>query len=269
MQAIKRYPAGTFSWVDLATTDGAAAKTFYGDLFGWQFEDMPAGPGMIYTMATLNGLSVAGLYQMGPQQAGLPPFWKSYVTVENADQATQKAATLGGTIVMPPMDVPGEAGRMADIQDPTGALFAIWQPGQHIGAGVLNVPNAVAWNELSTHDTAKAAVFYAGLFGWTSRTQDMGGGMLYTTFSNQGHYAGGMMAIQPEWGEMPSTWVVYFGVEDCQQAVEKAAALGGTIALPPTTIEKVGVFAMLQDPQGAFFAVISMNEYSPTPESWL
>lgn len=265
MQEVKRYPAGTFSWVDLATTDAAAAKAFYTRLFGWEAHDSPAGPDMVYTMFTLNGKSVAGLYEMGAERRdqGIPPHWLSYVTVDDIEAAAEKVSALGGTVVAPPMDVM-ESGRMAMIQDPTGAPFALWQAGQHIGAALVNIPGTFSWNELATTDVERAGAFYGGLFGWEVTKDDMPTGPYYTV-SNQGRMAGGMLQMTEEWGDTPPNWAVYFSVEDCDATVQRARELGGMNLMEPFEIPNVGRFAVMQDPQGAYFTVIRAYAADPPP----
>lgn len=265
MQEVKRYPSGTFSWVDLATSDAAGAKQFYTSLFGWQAQDMPAGPDNVYTMLSLEGRDVAALYQMSAEQQGqgVPPHWLSYVSVDDIEAAAEKVTSLGGTLLAPPFDVM-ESGRMALVQDPTGATFALWQPRQHLGAKLVNIPGSLCWNELATRDTASASAFYTGLFGWETQTSDTPGGP-YTSFSNQGRMAGGMLQMTEEWGDMPPHWSVYFAVADCDETVKRAQELGGTALMSPIDIPEVGRFAVMQDPQGAFFTVIKMSFFDPPP----
>jgi hypothetical protein len=265
MQEVKQYPAGTFSWVDLATTDAAAAKAFYTRLFGWEAQDMPAGPEGTYTMLSLAGKDVAGLYAMSDEQRaqGIPPHWLSYVSVADIDVATEKATTLGGTLLSAPFDVM-ESGRMALLQDPTGATFALWQAGQHIGAKLVNIPGTFSWNELATTDVERAGAFYSGLFGWEVKRDDMPTGPYYT-FSNQGRMAGGMLQMTEEWGDIPPNWSVYFSVEDCDAAVKQVQELGGTPMMEPFDIPNVGRFAVVQDPQGAVFTVIQTHVADPPP----
>jgi predicted enzyme related to lactoylglutathione lyase len=121
---------GSFCWIELATTDGEAAKKFYGELFGWEAQDNPMGPGMVYTMLKLNGKDVGALYEKGEEMKQVPTHWASYVSVESADEIAAKAKSLGGAVIMEPFDVM-EHGRMAVITDPTGAVFSIWQDKQH------------------------------------------------------------------------------------------------------------------------------------------
>ena len=157
------YAPGTFSWSELATSDPGAAKSFYTALFAWEYEDNPIPGGQVYSMATRDGKQVAALF--GSDQ---PPHWNCYVTVESADAAARRAAELGGTVIAEPFDVM-ELGRMAVFADPAGAALCVWQPTGHIGAGLVNTPGALTWNDLVTNDAGGAAEFYGGLFGWTRR----------------------------------------------------------------------------------------------------
>ena len=126
------YTPGTFNWVDLATSDTEAAKGFYSEVFGWSFEDVPAGDAGVYSLASLREREVAGLFEKGPEQEAVPPHWNCYVAVASVDDTAAKATSLGGTLMVEPFDVM-EAGRMAVVQDPGGAVVALWEPRQHPG----------------------------------------------------------------------------------------------------------------------------------------
>lgn len=258
MQETPEYAPGTFVWVELATSDGEAAKKFYTELFGWSFTDSPLGPGMVYTMLKLDGKDVGALYQMPPEMAsqGIPPNWLSYALTKNADETAAKAKSLGATLLKDPFDV-FDVGRMAVIQDPTGAVFALWQAGTHKGVGVANVPGSFCWNELATTDTAKDGDFYAGLFGWGKDVQNLG--MEYTMFMNGDRPAGGMFQLTPEMAGIPPHWLVYFAVDDCDATVTKATELGANVMKPADDIPGIGRFAILTDPQGAAFAIIKLE----------
>ncbi|MDQ6652398.1 MAG: VOC family protein [Acidobacteriota bacterium] len=259
MQETPEYKPGTFCWVELGTTDGEAAKQFYTELFGWDFTDNPVGPGMIYTMLKLGGKDVGALYQMPPEMTsqGIPPNWLSYVLVTNVDETVQKAKDAGATIMKEPFDVM-TVGRMAVVQDPTGAVFALWQAGTHKGAGIANVPNSFCWNELGTPDTTKAGDFYTELFGWGKNVQQMGP-MTYTSFMNGDRPAGGMYKPSPEMGKVPPHWLVYFAVDDTDAKLKKAGDLGAKTLAPPMDIPGTGRFAVIQDPQGAAFGIIKLS----------
>jgi len=263
MQEKPEYKPGTFCWVELATSDDEAAKSFYTQLFGWTFEDHPMGPDMVYTMLRREGKDVGALYKLMSDQVaqGVPPNWLSYVSVTSADESTAKAKDAGATILKEPFDVM-TVGRMSVIQDPTGAVFALWQAGDHKGAGIYNVPGSLCWNELMTTDTAKDKEFYTKLFAWGANTQNFGD-FEYTMFQNGERGAGGMLQITPEMGPIPSNWLVYFAVDDCDAKVQKATELGAKVCKPADDIPGVGRFAILTDPQGAAFAMIKLDNAEP------
>ena len=259
MTVVTAHAPGTFCWADLGTTDAAAAKGFYTGLFGWSLEERPMGEGASYTMFRIGTNSVAALYQQDAQQQALdlPPNWLSYVAVESADRSAQRTRSLGGTVLMDPFDV-FDVGRMTMIQDPTGAVLALWEPRTHIGAGVVGEPNSLCWNELATPDTERAGAFYTGLFDWGVERQPMRD-FVYTCFKSGEELKGGMMEINPEWGPVPPHWLVYFAVDDCDASAAAVTALGGGLRVPPTDVPGVGRFAVLQDPQGAVFAILQQG----------
>lgn len=258
LQEVPEYKPGTFCWVELGTSDSNAAKNFYSQLFGWEYEDNPMGPDMVYTMVKLNGKDVGGLYKLMADMVaqGIPPHWLSYISVTNADETCEKMKAAGATIINGPFDV-STVGRMAVVKDPTDAVFAIWQAKDSKGAGIYNVPNSFCWNELGTRDTAKAAEFYTNVFGW-AKEPFPGSPIEYTIFKNGDRGAGGMYKISPEMGPIPPHWLVYFAVDDCDAKVQKATGLGASVMKPADDIPGVGRFAILNDPQGAAFAIIKL-----------
>ena len=246
------YTPGTFSWTDLATTDQDAAKAFYTAVFGWSYEDNPVGDGVVYSMATLDGKHVAAISPQPQQQrdAGAPPMWNSYVTVQDADASAARAAELGATVHAPPFDVM-DAGRMAVIQDPQGAFFMVWQTKQHHGAALVNAPGARSWNELGSPDLEGSASFYGELFGWT--TAPMEGEMPYLVISTAaGTSNGGIRPPMPEGA--PPFWLVYFATDDLAGTLAKVSEHGGSVLMGDTDIG-IAHIAIVQDPQGAVFAL--------------
>ena len=261
MAEVSRHNPGSFSWAELATSDAPAAKKFYTSLFGWGVEDNPfgSGPDDIYTRLQISGKDVGALYPMRPEQRqqGVPPNWLPYVTVTRADEAASKAKALGGKVLMEPFDVM-TFGRMAVIQDPAGATLAVWEPREHIGAQRVGENGAFCWMELMTRDAAAAGKFYAGLFGWTLKPSTFDGN--YTELWQGETPVGGMMAITPEMGPMPSYWGVYWQVGDVDASAAKAKSLGAKVMVGPQDIPTVGRFAALQDPQGAMFSIFKPAE---------
>jgi uncharacterized protein len=247
-----RYDPGTFCWVGLATSDVAAATTFYGGLFGWQDEDLDAGAAGAYTTLRRGGKEVAILYRQQPQAraAGAPPHWTSYISVEDADATAARADELGGAAVFrAPFDVL-DAGRVAAIRDPTGAIVSLWQPRSRIGATLVNDTGALCWNELATTDVERAKSFFGELLGWEYETDDSG----YVSVKNAGTLNGGMREQTGHERHAPPAWLPYFSVESADQASRRGARLGGR-ALLPTTESRRGHCAVIADPQGAAFAV--------------
>lgn len=260
---VSKHTPGTFCWIELSTTDQNAAKQFYATLFGWTINDVPMGPDSYYTMFQLNGKDVAAACEQQEEQISqsIPPNWLSYIAVENADDTAKAITAAGGSLMMEPFDV-FDVGRMTVAQDPTGATFAIWQSGTHIGVRVKNEQNTMCWQELATSDVEAAKKFYSTVFGWDPKTQGVGTPAEYTEIYFGDQPMGGMMKIKEEWGNMPPNWSVYYEVADCDACVAKAESLGGRICLPPTDIPQTGRFAVIQDPQGAVFNVIKLDQHS-------
>jgi predicted enzyme related to lactoylglutathione lyase len=193
MGEVASYPVGTFSWVDLGTTDVEGAKAFYGELFGWQTEDMRSSQGS-YTMCRLHGRDVAGIHEHAPDDG---VGWGSSISVDDVDRVSARARELGATVLAEPFDVQG-AGRTAVLQDPSGAVVSLWQPRGHAGAGLVNEVGTWTWNELVTPDLAAARAFYAELFGWGA--QDIPGEFPRASFSLGDLLVGGGHAPTPQEG---------------------------------------------------------------------
>jgi predicted enzyme related to lactoylglutathione lyase len=245
-----QHEPGTFSWAELATTDTDGAKAFYSALIGWDPEDNPMPEGGVYTVLRKDGKAVAALYQ---GREGMPVAWSSYVTVAEADAAADAAREHGGTVQMDAFDVM-DVGRMAVIQDPTGAFFSVWEPRSSIGAEVVNEPGALTLNQLNTGDPERAEEFYASVFGW--RFEQVGGGDTpYWGIYNGDRVNGGMMPLTPEEG-VPPHWLVYFGSESMDDDAGRIGELGGQVMVPPTPVPG-GLILVAQDPQGGVFALFS------------
>jgi hypothetical protein len=263
MAEVTRHKPGSLSWAELATTDPAAAKKFYTSLFGWSIQDNPMGPGPedIYTRLQHTNKDVGALYPMRPEQRqqGVPPNWLPYVTVASVEETAKKVKTLGGQVLTEPFDVM-TFGRMAVLQDPSGATLALWEARESIGAQRVNEPGAFCWMELLTNETPKVGKFYADLLGWNAKTSTLDPS--YTEFWQGDTPIGGMMGIPPEWGPVPPHWTVYWQVEDVDATTKKATSLGAKVLTGPQDIPTVGRFTSLQDPQGASFSI-----FKPAPRA--
>jgi uncharacterized protein len=251
-----KYAPGTFSWTDLTTPDQGTAKRFYSELFGWVADDQPMGDGAVYSLMKLDGLDVAAISPQPQQQldAGVPPVWNSYITVDSADETLARAGQLGATVHAPAFDV-FDAGRMGVVQDPQGAYFLAWEPRNHIGASLVNAPGALSWNELASPDLDASARFYSELVGWTTEQFPESPQPYLIIKNSEGHTNGSMAPIrQPG---TPPHWLVYFGSEDAAAALARVAELGGSSLVEPMDIGPEGRIAVAQDPQGAVFALYS------------
>jgi len=261
MAEFTKHLPGTFCWPELSTTDQKGAVAFYRALFGWDVHEQPMGPTETYSIFQMRGLDVGAGYTMRAEEKnmGAPPHWNAYVSVENADAAAKRAQELGGKAIGPAFDVM-DAGRMAILQDPTGAFFQVWQPAKNIGVRILNEPGALVWTELTTSDPAAAEKFYVGLFGWKPKHAAPGSPMEYTEFTVAGadNPSIGMMKKPPHMPpDMPSFWIPYFLVTDVDASAEKAKSLGGSIHFGPQDIPGTGRFAVIADPAGAAFSIFT------------
>jgi predicted enzyme related to lactoylglutathione lyase len=242
------YTPGTFCFADLGTNERERAAAFYGELFGWSAGPLDAG----YTMFRLRDHPVAGMFE-APD--GYTPSWLNYISVEDADAVAAAARERGATVLLEPREVSDQdVGRAAVIRDPQGAVFALWEPGWHRGAGVVNEVGAMVWNQLATSDVDAALDFYGPLFGWTTEPFEDGEGDYWNVRNRDGWENGGMMALPAE-GVAPH-WQVSFTVEDAGAAVARAEELGGGVILAPTQTA-VGDIAVVHDPAGAAFGLFA------------
>lgn len=245
-------PTGVPSWADLGSPDLEASIRFYGGLFDWEPHRSadPAARG--YCTFLRGGKAVAGAGPlMRPEQ---PVAWTAYVRVADADRVTSAFLAAGGGVLVPPFEVLDQ-GRMAVVADPGGAVLGLWQPRAFRGADLFNAPGALSWTELATRDLEGAKAFYARTLGWRGDANDAG----YTQWILDGRPIGGMVRMDADWPqEMPAHWMVYFAVEDCDEAASKASELGGTVMVPPTDTP-VGPFSVIRDAHGAAFSIITLN----------
>jgi predicted enzyme related to lactoylglutathione lyase len=251
-ESTQTYPPGTPLWVDLGTPDVAASARFYGQLFGWQAEDLGEQAGH-YHMFRQDGKSVAAA---GPlMMPGQPTAWSTYVSTDNAQDTVKKATDAGGKVLVEPMQVMDQ-GSMAVFADPTGAVISVWQPAAMTGAELVNAPVSLSWNELHTRDMETAKAFYSKVFPWAVHANDMPQGGQYVEFEVNGRSIAGGMTMGPEMpASVPAHWLVYFSVANTDDTVERGQELGATVMSPAMDIPQ-GRFAILVDPQGATFGVI-------------
>ena len=248
-------PAGSTS----RARNSTRAFACYEDLFGWKPEAVPQPDAGGYTMFTLKDKYVAA--GSPPQQDGMPSYWTTYIASDDVDDTAAKIRDAGGTVMFDPMDV-YDSGRMTVAQDPTGAVFGVWQAKEHIGAQLANEPGTLLWNQCHTPDPAAATEFYKAVFGYEIEEMDMGGEQPFRLLKVGGRGIGGVRELTSE-GEPPN-WSTVFAVADTDETVAKAKELGGKALMEPFDLPEIGRLAVLQDPAGAVFQV--MTSAGPTPE---
>jgi len=252
MPTVEHFAPGDFCWIELATTNQTAAKSFYNVLFGWTAQDVPIGPDQVYSLLELQGRIAAGAFTISASEnaGGVPPHWHLYINVASANEAAKKAGELGGKVVEAPFDV-GDRGRAALLQDPTGAFFSVWEGKKRIGLGVTGEPGAFCWAELITPDQARAITFYEDLFGWKLKPGE-GKESGYLHILNGENYIGGVTPAHLNNADAPTHWLIYFAAADVDATFGRAKEMNARILLRPTDFEGVGRVAMLADPQGRF-----------------
>ena len=255
------FKPGQFCWIDLSAHDLEAATAWYGALFGWKAAEQSTQGGPPYSFFLKGDAPAAAGGQLSEEMiaGGVPQVWNNYVAVEDCAASMAKAETLGATVVFPVQDIPGH-GKLCFLQDPAGAMFALWQstntedPGVYVGEH-----GGLSWNELMCRDVGKSREFYGQLFGWEFEDMPMDG-VDYTIVKAHGEQAGGMMPmVGADWDGVPEHWMVYFDVDDCDATAKQIAETGGKICVPPTEIP-VGKFAVCNDPQGGTFSIIQVHE---------
>lgn len=252
---------GSPTWMDLGTHDLEGAKAFYSELFGWEFVNQGDDFGG-YNMIRKGDAFVAGAMSSLMTPDGMadelqyPTSWTIYLAVADIDAALAKATEKGGTVMLPPMEV-GDAGRMALVQAPDGAVVGMWQAKDFPGYETDMSHGTPVWFESLSKDYDTAAGFYTEVFGWQLAEMPSGEGQpRYATNGADREAQCGLCeanSFLPD--EVPSYWRMYLQVDDVDAALEKITALGGNVLDGPMD-SPFGRLATVADPQGAMFQVI-------------
>lgn len=244
-------------WFELSVADPDRAEAFYTALFGWEIAD--AGmPGFDYRLARAGADMVAGVMPLSALPEGALANWMLYIAVDDCDATAAQAVALGGKLWKEPADIPG-TGRYAVLADPQGAVFGILQPlpmdpPPEGGAWNQKAAGHGTWLELMSTDPQAALGFYGALFGWQAdEVMDTGEMGPYHLFRHQGAQLGGMMGLGPS--PYPN-WLCYFGVDDLAAAMAQVNAMGGTVPMGPVEVPGPALIAVVQDNQGAWFAMV-------------
>lgn len=246
---------GRFAWYELVTTDAQAAKVFYSSVMGWGALDASV-PGAAYTLFTAGGALVGGLMELpaDAREMGANPSWLGYVGVDDVDAAADRVTRLGGTVLVPPTDIP-DVSRFAIFTDPQAARLAVlrWLQPRPEQPAMLDDIGRVGWHELLAADWEKALAFYSEIFGWQRADADVGEMGTYQLFSAGGQTIGGMLTKPPT---IPAPfWLYYFNIEDLDAAAQRVQAGGGEIVDGPFEVPGGSWIVQCTDPQGAMFAL--------------
>jgi uncharacterized protein len=245
---------GRFCWYELTTPERDEAAAFYGRVVGWDTRAAPVSA-VTYTLFTAATKPVAGLMELTEacRQQGAKPAWIGYVAVDNVDATTALAASLGGTIRLPAMDV-ADVGRFSIISDPQGATIGLFKPVPQRGhPAEMGMAGGIDWHELQATDWSTVFDFYNRLFGWR-KAETMGEeGCVYQLFAAGDTTIGGMFN-RPQASARPF-WLFYINVEDIDAATQRAIDGGGAIMTGPTAVPGGGWIIQAQDPQGVAFAL--------------
>ncbi|MEV8377731.1 VOC family protein [Kribbella sp. NPDC056861] len=246
------WPTGTPTWVDLAADDAEAAAAFYGDLFGWHCEPQS---GREYWVCKLDGEDVGGI---GPKQPGtehLPSRWTTYLATDQLDRTLEAVTAHQGAQLLQ-REVENH-GRMAIAADPNGAIFGLWQAADHIGTERTTGPGKLVWSEALSGDFETARKFYTAVLGY--RAEEIGGYSRYAALYAADKPVVGTGELHPDFpAGTPPHWLPYFAVVDTDRTTAQVTSKGGKILGPPLETD-FGRMAVLDDPQGARFAVIQLG----------
>ena len=258
MFTVTKYPQGTFSWADCMTSDAAAGKQFYADLMGWEINAIPMGEDMFYYMFQQEGPERRRAERHAAGHGGHPALLEQLHQRGRRRRAWCRALSeLGGKVMGGPWDV-FDSGRMVTLQGPDEAVVSLWQPRNHIGAGLVNTPGALCWNELYTKDPEVSKAFYGALLGWSFMAHPDTPG--YSMIQNKGRMNGGVFTMDDEMSAvMPPMWMPYFSVADIEAAAERVVELGGSVFIGPQPAGDVGTFILFTDPQGAHCYLIQLS----------
>ena len=246
--------AGQFVWYDLLTTDVEAARRFYGQLFGWTFQEGEADGSRVYTTILLDGRPIGGIAAAADLRDGAvnSSQWISNLSVGDVDAAVADVRRLGGTVAAEPRDLP-DRGRIALVRDDQGALLALVRSTTGDPPVDREREGGWLWTELWTRDADASVAFYRGLVGYEDEPMAEGGGSDYRVFSVRGEPQAGLLtyaldAVQPN-------WLPYVLVDDPGALADRVEGLGGRVLLPPDPSRRNGSVAIIADPTGAALTI--------------
>ena len=250
---VEPFVSGAFCWLGLAASDPAAELAFYTRLFDWESDEQIAGDLGRYTALSYEGQEVAILYGQSPVAASQ---WTPFVAVDDVDRCGCLVERLGGTLLRDPQNL-ADAGRVVPVQDPNGAIFALWQPSSHGGAELMHDRGAVCWHELITSDVDRVAFFYCTLFGWrfTADPRAFSNVRSSFTITKAATPIGTIRERRDDENGVSAGWIPYFGVENPELAQRVAEQEGGR-TVRTASDSPIGRTSLLADPLGVPFGLL-------------
>jgi uncharacterized protein len=253
--ATDEHHVGKVIFVELVTPDLAAAKQFYGGLFGWTFRDMETG-GTAYAEALLDGQPVAGLvHKVMPAGEHRQPGWLTFISVRDVDAAKTIALQHGAKVLFEPHTIP-ERGREAVLADPHGAVFAVVASSSGDPPDVLAESGEWIWSTLRTGDPGAAAAFYQTLFDYEVFDLPSDDGAKHLMLATEDYARASVNALPANRPNAYPHWTNYIRVGDAVETAAKVVALGGRVLVEPRVDRHGRRVALVADPLGARFGLL-------------
>ena len=250
---------GKVIWTDLVTPDIAGAKHFYGELFGWTFNDVHTGASD-YSVALLNGNPVGGLYQRavrpGEQRQ---PAWLTFIAVRDVAAVGRNILAHGGKMLTPTHSYPAR-GQQAVFADPQGAVFAVLQSSSGDPEDVLAAPGEWIWSSVLTHDPDTDAAFYQDVFGYEVFEVPSDDGSTHILLSTDDYARASLNALPADAAKRHPHWLNFVRVDSATDTAARAEALGGRVLVKPFTDRHGGLVAVIADPAGAPFGLLEWTD---------
>jgi hypothetical protein len=252
-QAGTTYP-GKFIWFDLATEDPAAARAFYGAVFGWQFRPIANAPAS-YTMIEHEGVKIGGMFRhVRPPNALVGSRWLALISIGDPAKAAEYVTQHGGKVLLAPVTVAGR-GTHAVFRDSQGAVFGVLATSEGDPPDDPVTDGEVFWLDLFTPDPAQAAAFYAGLANYEVDESETIAGRKRWVLAAEDIARAGIVRLPP--GKVGPGWLPYILVDDVPATLEKVRRAGGKVVVEPRQDLLDGNLAIIADPSGGAVGVIN------------
>jgi hypothetical protein len=249
---------GKFVWHNLVTGDGEAARQFYGELFGWEFDVKDDGR---YSVITYQGRNLGGILDTS-KEGKMPKggHWLSAMSVPNLDASLAAIDKAGGKQLEAPIDVSG-VGRVVTVEDADGAVLHLLSSDNGDPPDVEPAVHTWLWHELLANHADRAVEFYQSAFGYGVEALKKKPTSEYRVLWSSGDARAGV--LQNPFEKTRSAWIPYIRVDDPAALAERVPGLGGRVVLAPRPDVRDGTLALVLDPSGA---PLALQKWSPDGE---